>query len=489
MLSKQLSRQLFWLVTIFITLQFVFILFIQVKHTRDTIRSETKRDLAQIVTTLEQVYPLALSRLMQSEQFLSLSHQDRTTAINLELQPLVEEISRAWPGYGMGYYLRDYHIVSVVPYRLDLLGRKAGGQALRVYKTQKMTIVEIDNGFTWGGQKILSANYPLQNNGQMIGHVWANITVDRMGSEFYRDIFWNIVVFVLMWLLIMLTLRWALRRSHLTVSEVIHQISDGTHEAHKLRAVPELIPVLQTVQSLKQNLKDEYEAKQRLEQDLARLDRLHTVGEMAAAMAHEIRNPMTVVMGYTQMMAQQAQGEERESFHIIIEELRNVNQILEDFLSISREREMAREFHQLNDVLQSVYPLIYAECVATGINLEMRLSEGLPPLRMDSREVRQLVLNLIRNAVEAMGDNGTITISTSSGEEDRCVCLSIRDNGPGIPQEILPKIFDPFYTTKERGTGLGLSICKSIVDRHEGTISVESAEGRGTSFVICFPVE
>lgn len=489
MLSRKLSNQLFLLITVFVTMQFVVIVSIIIDNGKDAARKNTERDLVQIATILEQKVPSNIIYTLNDQQFLSLTCSEQKKALNQLLQPIVDETARQWPQYGMGIYLKEHNIAALCPYNPELLGSKATQEALKVYHTETMTLEQIGNGFTWGGARIIAANYPLIIHNKMIGHVWANIPVKNMYNNLYQDTFVAILASFLMWLFIMIIIRMTLNKSRQTVAEVIQQINDNSIKPDRLAAVPELIPVLDTVQSLKQDIRNEYEAKQRAHAELVRLDRLNTIGEMVAAMAHEIRNPMTVIMGYTQMMTEQASTDLKYGFEIIIEELHSVNQILEEFLAMSRDKKISRVCQSLNDVLQSSYPLIYAESVARGITLDFQPGQDIPSLLLDAKEIKQLVLNLARNAMEVMDHKGRLTITSSYLPDSRQVVLRISDSGAGIPRDIMDNIFAPFYTTKENGTGLGLSVCKNIVDRHNGTISIESVPGIGTTFSIYFPTE
>lgn len=239
-----------------------------------------------------------------------------------------------------------------------------------------------------------------------------------------------------------------------------------------------------------QDITERKVAEQRLkerENEIAQLDRLRIVGEMTATLAHEIRNPMTVVMGYCQLISQNMEGKSAERFQLIINELKNINQVIEDFLSLARDKGIEKKDYQLNDLIRNEYLLIYASCVNKGINLALELSDDLPVVQIDAKEIKQLILNLVRNAIDSMDYSGTLRISTWLDNVTDEVILSISDTGNGIKEENLDKIFNPFYTTKMDGTGLGLGVCKAIMYRHQGSIKVKSKVDEGTTFLIAFP--
>lgn len=236
-------------------------------------------------------------------------------------------------------------------------------------------------------------------------------------------------------------------------------------------------------------LRKQYKISEELEvsQEYNRkLDRLNLVSQMAAGVAHEIRNPMTVVTGYIQMMSRKANTQSQEQYKLVLEELEVINQIITTFLSLARNKKVEMKRYQLNDILKNHYQLIYTNTVSQGINIIMDLDDSLPEIECDKNELSQLILNLTKNAADAMGEKGTITIKTRSYSNR--VELLVSDIGPGISAELMEKVFDPFFTTKDDGTGLGLSVVKSIVDRHNGQINIQSVEGKGTTFIISFPV-
>lgn len=220
----------------------------------------------------------------------------------------------------------------------------------------------------------------------------------------------------------------------------------------------------------------------RLEREIARLDSLNLIGELSAGVAHEIRNPLTVVKGYLQYFGGKS-SEYKEQFEALSNELAHVETIITDFLSLARTKTTMLTNRSLNSIIEEVSPFIMADALKKGVDIELNLG-AISCFSLDDKELKQLILNLVRNAVEAVDGKGKVTIETRM--EDGNVLLSVTDTGCGIPKELCDRIFDPFFTTKEKGTGLGLSICASIVERHGGTIQVQSDEGKGTSFLVHF---
>ena len=227
--------------------------------------------------------------------------------------------------------------------------------------------------------------------------------------------------------------------------------------------------------------------QERLRQELHWLDRVNLIGAMAAGVAHEIRNPLTVVKGYIQMMLHKAKPDNIEQFQIVLEEIDRISTIVTDFLSLARNRVTEKTGYSLNQILMGLYPLMQAEAHKFGVDLQINTDPAVPDCLLAEKEVSQLVLNLYRNSLEAMEDkHGRIVIETVAKENG--VELIVEDNGPGIAKENLGRVFDPFFTTKPNGTGLGLSVCLSIVERHSGQIKVEAREKGGTVVKVFFPI-
>ncbi|WP_188398637.1 ATP-binding protein [Sporomusa sp. GT1] len=223
--------------------------------------------------------------------------------------------------------------------------------------------------------------------------------------------------------------------------------------------------------------------KRLMEKEMLRLDRLNIIGEIAAAIAHEVRNPMTTVRGFLQLLRKKERDGERQSFYdLMIEELDRANEIITEFLSLARNKTIKLNTMNLNGIIDAITPLIRADALMTNRRLRLELGE-IPDLELDAKEIRQLILNLARNGLEAMTSGGTLTISTC--EEQGSVILKVSDQGSGIDPKVLKNLGMPFITTKENGTGLGLAVCYSIVERHQARIQVESGSG-GTTFCIRF---
>lgn len=223
-----------------------------------------------------------------------------------------------------------------------------------------------------------------------------------------------------------------------------------------------------------------------LEQDVSRLDRLNAVGEMAANVAHEIRNPITTIHGYLQIFSNKEEfSKYKEQISLLLDELNRTNQIIKEYLSLSQNKAVDLKLMQINQIIKTLFPLIEAHAIASNKELLLALSD-VPNIYLDENEIRQLILNLVRNGIEAMeAGHGTLSIGTSCDPVKRELVLLVKDQGKGIPSHVLEKLGQPFLTTKDTGTGLGLAVCYRIANRHQAKINVETGEN-GTSFYIRF---
>lgn len=223
--------------------------------------------------------------------------------------------------------------------------------------------------------------------------------------------------------------------------------------------------------------------KKEMEKQFAHLDQLHLVGEMAASIGHEIRNPLTAIRGFLQLMAgKEKLADEREFLYLMMDEADRANAIITEFLSLAKDKRIERKKQNVNDILLKMMPLLKADAAIADKTIQAKLNK-IDSLFVDEKEIRQLVLNLVRNGLEAMPPGGVLEIETFEAEKD--VVLAVRDEGEGIATEVLDKIGTPFVTTKEDSTGLGLAVCYSIASRHNATISVNTGPV-GTTFFIRF---
>jgi len=238
-------------------------------------------------------------------------------------------------------------------------------------------------------------------------------------------------------------------------------------------------------------IRDVTEQKQQNER-LMMADRLASIGELAAGTAHELNNPLTSVIGFSQLLMERDIPDDiREDLNLIYNEAQRAANVTKNLLAFARKHAPVKQLNQINTIIDDVLRLRAYEQKINGIEIKRQFAPDLPEISVDYFQMQQILLNIIINAEYFMAEahkKGTLTVTTKKRNDT--VRISIADDGPGIPPKNLPRIFDPFFTTKEagKGTGLGLSICHGIVTEHGGQIYVRSQQGKGVTIFIELPI-
>jgi two-component system NtrC family sensor kinase len=228
------------------------------------------------------------------------------------------------------------------------------------------------------------------------------------------------------------------------------------------------------------------------QQQLIQAAKLAAIGELAASVAHELNNPLTVILGVSAMVRSAAEvGSHIETqLGVVTDQAVRAGRIARSLLDFARKREPRQEPVNVNVLVPRTLELMGAKLTRRSVQVETRLAAGLPAMLGDADQLTQVLINLIGNAADAMPDGGRLVVSTDVRVESDAVVLTVSDTGAGMSEEQLPHIFEAFYTTKPegKGTGLGLSVTAGIVKSHSGTIEVESEPGRGTTMRVCLPL-
>lgn len=230
------------------------------------------------------------------------------------------------------------------------------------------------------------------------------------------------------------------------------------------------------------------EERLRLEEKLRKAEHLSAIGEMTAGVSHEIRNPLGIIKSSAQLMKKKMDKLEIHSSipDIIIEESRRLNNIITDFLDFARPRQADLRPCNINEIINKNLSFLEPQIRDQEIVIHKALDDHLPEVSADPDMLYQAFLNILLNCFQAVGKNGSITIVTD--HDDRAVTVSFADNGPGIDDDTLEKIWTPFFTTKDTGTGLGLGIVKNIIEAHNGTIRISSGKPSGAVVDIVLPI-
>ena len=237
--------------------------------------------------------------------------------------------------------------------------------------------------------------------------------------------------------------------------------------------------------------KEAQEEKERLSLQIRHADRLATIGELTAGIAHEINEPLANILGFAQLASKNEElpGQARHDLDKIIKAALTAREIIKKLMYFSHQMPQRFSEVDLNGAVRETLQFLESRFSKEKIAIHFHLTEGIPPIYADSVQLNQVIVNLVLNAIQAMPNGGDLKIYTGQNAEN--VMLAIEDSGIGIPESIRSEIFKPFFTTKEpgKGTGLGLSVLHGIITSHEAEIRVESEEGKGARFEIKFPIK
>jgi len=249
--------------------------------------------------------------------------------------------------------------------------------------------------------------------------------------------------------------------------------------------------------TLEQRVEQKTEELERAHQTMLSSEKMASIGKLAATVAHEVNNPLFGILTYARLNLRKLAGcdipdedkkEMVEQLQVIEHESKRCGEIMRNLLTFARQAPSRRDRNDINTLIGRAVVLVRHKLDLQSIALEQDLAAAVPPLECDAGQIQQVMLILLVNAAEALGKDGRIEVKTEL--TDGTVRIHVQDNGPGIPDDVIPKIFDPFFTTKEdqQRTGLGLAVAKSIVEQHGGQIEVHSKKGVGTEFLVSLPV-
>jgi len=388
-----------------------------------------------------------------------------------------------------------------------------------------------------GGQRVLGVIRPIENEPlcsnaachahpperRVLGVIDADLslaTVDQQLAEHQKQLlgftFLTLAVMSLVSILFVFAV----------VHRPVHELTAGTQRLAKgdlqhrlpVRASDELGDLAASFNKMAADLSRAYEEltawnrtlEERVEQKTSELKRAHehvlqvekmaSIGKLAAIVAHEINNPLSGILTYTKLMKKwlertpwdDARREEvRSSLDLIETESRRCSDIVKNLLMFARARPMNLEWIDLNIIVERAVRLVGHQLALSNIQLNLEMEKELPAIHCDAGQIEQVLLALVMNAIEAMPRGGNLWLrSRPAATNGDAVELQVQDDGVGIAADVLPHLFEPFFTTKERGhgVGLGLAISRGIIDRHHGRIDVQSEVGRGTTFMILLPV-
>lgn len=228
--------------------------------------------------------------------------------------------------------------------------------------------------------------------------------------------------------------------------------------------------------------------KKELEERLRKSDTLSVVGELAAGIAHEIRNPMTALKGFIQLLEANVKEDFSMYFNVITSELSRIESIITEFLILAKPQAISYQEKDVVTIMKETIDLLNAQAILVNVQIQLNHNGSVPLVYCEPNQLKQVFINILKNAIEVMPRGGTIVVDIFMKNENE-LQITIIDEGSGIPEDKIKRLGEPFYTTKDRGTGLGLMVSYKIIEEHCGSVEVESKVGNGTAFHITLPIK
>jgi signal transduction histidine kinase len=294
------------------------------------------------------------------------------------------------------------------------------------------------------------------------------------------------------WLTVMTVVTFSTRRFVLqSMARLRADMNESGNAGGDLPAVSKLVmdPVsAELLVALREMVENQKRSERNLASRLQHTDRLASLGQLAAGLAHEIKNPIAGIQGVLEILRDESTDDtQRELFERLIGETRRINTTVQELLHFARPGEPKKVATDVAALLEDTVQLLAAGFARRGISITHSVAPDLEKCWLDPAHIRQVLVNLVNNAGEAMESGGSINIRATEFPDGGGVILAVEDDGPGVPPAELEKIFEPFHTTKVHGTGLGLAVARTMVTQHGGTVEVDSKVGRGSNFFVILP--
>jgi two-component system NtrC family sensor kinase len=385
-----------------------------------------------------------------------------------------------------------------------------GNRAIGTVASEEVTKHVLTEGNKWTDRAFvvndwyITAYEPIEDIfGQRVGMLYVGVLEAK-----YADVRWKALsLFILITvagMVLALGLGYIIANR---MSRPVQQLIEASNQVSQGNLSPEIGPISKSeIGVLQKTFKEmltsiqERDKRQRVESEIKLLqsEKQASVGKLAGGVAHEINNPLTGIVTFTHMLLRRNDipEEVRGDLETIAQETERVRKIVKGLLDFSRQTELDREPTDVNRLVRQTMTLVENQALIKGVNLTFEAGDGLPMVTLDRNQMQSVLLNIIINALDATDPGGSITITTNIGIStskpgQKGIEVLCTDTGCGIPPENLNRLFDPFFTTKEvgHGTGLGLSVSYGIVERHGGTIWVQSKVGKGSTFKVWLPTE
>lgn len=463
--------------------------YVLMRNARSALLEEKQVKLFAFAKLLDIALVKTYDEILQDKGLLDASREEKIRALNEELREITDYVANSEPGIGVGYYSKELDaIITYGP--SNELGYYVGQpistthQGREVMRTGQAMV---QTAFLVRGE-IMNCMLPIQRGDEVIGYIWSNELVEDINNQINRlEYRFRLTIFF--------GILFSMVGAALIIDSVLSKvdlIKRGLKEVQKdldYRLKPisgEMGEIVDAINEMAAALSQ----RKRLMEQMQRADRLAAIGEVAAGIAHEIRNPLTAIKGFIQLFEEELPEDDPKLVYTLIinREVDRMNKIISELLYYARPSEPQQVLVNINDVLESALFLVNFKTIKPKIKVTKNYNQSLPLISVDEEQIKQVFLNLIINSTQAIDTAGEIKLETDITADEKYVVAVVSDTGKGIAQSNLKKLFDPFFTTREKGTGLGLAVVHKIIELHEGQIEVESQVGQGTTFRLYLPV-
>lgn len=479
---------IFLFVSIIIAISSIGTGFVLMREAEHSLLQEKQRKLFALTRMLDASLAGSFESILDTDGLTTVSRAARIGALNRRLREITDRVALSEPGVGVGYYSRDLDaIITYGPSKT--LGHKVGQSISADHKGRFVMatgMARVQTAALVRGE-IMNCMLPINRDGEVIGYIWANELMDDINDQIRKMLYRFYVAIAAGIIFSFAGTAFIAHAVGLRIREIKRGIkaieTDVTHRIAPMGG--ELGEVAVSVNEFAEVL----ESRRRLEEQMQRTDRLAALGEIAAGVAHEIRNPMTSIKGFVQLIetGMEAGDSRRKYTGIVTAEVDRLNKMVRELLYYARPSESLKLAVDINGILTDTLLLVNLNASRQDVQVETVYGEGLPQVVVDQEQMKQVFLNILINAVQAVGPRGHVRVESLA--VDRGVAVVVEDNGKGIDPSQVPRLFDPFFTTRSNGTGLGLAVVQKIVDLHHGVVEVESRPGKGTRFTVVLPVK
>ncbi len=464
--------------------------YVLVQEAQKALLEEKQHKLYALAKIMDDSLEKTFDEILEEAGALNSTREEKIKILNRKLSKITDIIATSESGVGIGYYSKDLDAIITYGPSKDL-GHKVGQSISITHQGREVmrTGDKIVQTAKLVRGKIMNCMQPLIRNGKTIGYIWSNELVENINIQI-QQMLNRFYLVVLIGLILSFAGTTFIANN---IASKVNVIKHGLKNIQKdlyCRIAPmggEIGEIVVAVNEMAGALTE----RKKLEEQMQRADRMATLGEIAAGVAHEIRNPLTAVRGFVQLIDEEFSEKDsrREFTRIILKEVNRLNRIVEELLYYARPSESHSILVDLNQVLEYSLRLVNFENSKTKVNILRQYDSQIPLVSVDEEQIKQVFLNLMINSRQAVKKNGQIRVITGMSVDRKSVKIVIADNGSGIKKENIKRLFDPFFTTREKGTGLGLAVVQKIVELHGGQVYAESIFGKGASFTVYLPIK